>query len=65
MALAISTLTCTGCSACEEECPNVAIRVKSGLYLIDPKKCTECKGHFDQPQCVSVCPVDGCITPAG
>jgi ferredoxin len=28
--------------------------------VIDPKKCTECVGHFDVPQCVEVCPVD-CI----
>jgi ferredoxin len=23
-------------------------------------KCTECVGHYDEPQCVEVCPVD-CI----
>ncbi|HNC66625.1 MAG TPA: ferredoxin, partial [Thauera aminoaromatica] len=27
---------------------------------IDPNKCTECVGHFDEPQCQQVCPVD-CI----
>jgi ferredoxin len=52
---------CTACSACEPECPNVAIREKGGTYIIDPKKCTECEGQFDSPQCVAVCPVDGCI----
>jgi ferredoxin len=26
--------------------------------VIDPKKCTECIGYFDEPQCVAVCPVD-------
>jgi ferredoxin len=30
------------------------------IYVIDPKKCTECVGHFDEPQCVQVCPVE-CI----
>jgi ferredoxin len=30
------------------------------IYVIDPKRCTECVGHFDEPQCVQVCPVD-CI----
>jgi len=30
------------------------------IYEIDPKLCTECVGHFDEPQCVEVCPVD-CI----
>lgn len=49
---------CTGCSACEPECPNVAIREKNGVFLIDPKKCTECVGYFDEAQCVAVCPVD-------
>lgn len=29
-------------------------------YVIDPMKCTECVGHFDEPQCVEVCPVE-CI----
>jgi len=28
--------------------------------VIDPKKCTQCVGHYDTPQCVEVCPVD-CI----
>ena len=26
-------------------------------YIIDAKTCTECDGHFDTPQCASVCPV--------
>jgi ferredoxin len=26
--------------------------------VIDPKKCTECIGHFDTPQCAAVCPVE-------
>jgi ferredoxin len=30
------------------------------IYVIDPGKCTECVGHFDEPQCVQVCPVS-CI----
>jgi ferredoxin len=30
------------------------------IYVIDPRKCTECVGHFDKPQCQEVCPVD-CI----
>jgi ferredoxin len=58
MAYKIITSQCTACSACEPECPNVAIREKNGTYVIDPKKCTECLGHFDEPQCVAVCPVD-------
>lgn len=30
------------------------------IYEIDPSKCTECVGHFDEPQCIVVCPVE-CI----
>lgn len=64
MALKIIASTCSGCSACEPVCPNAAIREKNGTYVIDPKLCTECEGHFDDPQCVAVCPVDNCIKKA-
>ena len=30
------------------------------LPRIDPERCTECVGHFNEPQCVQVCPVE-CI----
>ena len=30
------------------------------IYEINPSKCTECMGHFDEPQCLVVCPVE-CI----
>jgi ferredoxin len=59
MALMI-TDECINCDVCEPECPNGAISQGVEIYVIDPKKCTECVGHFDKPQCVEVCPVD-CI----
>jgi ferredoxin len=59
MALII-TDECINCDVCEPECPNNAISQGAEIYVIDPTKCTECVGHFDQPQCVEVCPVD-CI----
>ena len=59
MALKI-TDQCINCDVCEPECPNGAISKGPEIYVIDPKKCTECVGHFDTPQCVEVCPVD-CI----
>jgi ferredoxin len=31
-----------------------------GLYVIAYDRCTECVGHFDEPQCAAVCPVDEC-----
>lgn len=49
---------CSACSACQFECPNKAIVEKGGTFLVDTEKCTECVGFFDEPQCVSVCPVD-------
>ncbi len=51
---------CINCDVCEPECPNQAISMGPEIYRIDPDRCTECVGHFDQPQCVQLCPVD-CI----
>jgi len=51
---------CINCDVCEPECPNEAIYMGEEIYEIDPTKCTECIGHYDEPQCVEVCPVD-CI----
>ena len=59
MALMI-TDECINCDVCEPECPNQAIAQGEEFYVIDPDRCTECVGHFDQPQCVQVCPVE-CI----
>jgi ferredoxin len=59
MALMI-TDECINCDVCEPECPNNAIYQGAEYYEIDPAKCTECVGHFGEPQCVQVCPVE-CI----
>ena len=59
MALLI-TDECINCDGCEPECPNQAISMGVDYYQIDPAKCTECVGHFDEPQCAAVCPVDNC-----
>lgn len=59
MALFI-TDECINCDVCEPECPNDAIYMGLEIYEIDPSKCTECVGHFDEPQCQEVCPVE-CI----
>jgi ferredoxin len=59
MALKITDL-CINCDVCEPECPNGAISMGEEYYRIDPARCTECVGHFEQPQCREVCPVD-CI----
>jgi ferredoxin len=59
MALLI-TDECINCDVCEPECPNDAISMGEEIYVINPKLCTECVGHYERPQCVEVCPVD-CI----
>ena len=59
MALMI-TDECINCDVCEPECPNAAIYMGEEIYEIDPDLCTECVGHYDEAQCVEVCPVD-CI----
>ncbi len=30
------------------------------IYVITHDRCTECVGHFDEPQCAAVCPVSDC-----
>ena len=59
MALLINEL-CINCDVCAPECPNQAITQGADIYEIDPRRCTECVGHFAEPQCVEVCPVE-CI----
>ncbi len=59
MALMITT-ECINCDVCEPECPNNAIYQGQEVYEINPNKCTECVGHYDKPQCQTVCPID-CI----
>jgi ferredoxin len=57
MALMINE-DCINCGACEPECPNDAISEGDPVYVINPDLCTECIGYYDEPQCISVCPVD-------
>ena len=56
------TEECINCGACEPECPNQAITAGDTVYVIDPAKCTECVGSFDESQCAAVCPVDACVS---
>ena len=52
---------CIACGACEAECPNGAISEGDGVYVIDPKLCTECVGFHADAACQSVCPVECCL----
>jgi ferredoxin len=42
------------------ECPNEAVYAGSNKNEINPLRCTECVGHYDEPQCKRACPVN-CI----
>ena len=46
--------------ACASQSANEAIYMGEEIYEINPDKCTECVGHYDEPQCQQVCPID-CI----
>ncbi len=67
---------CIACGACEADCPNTAIYSAGTPYTYNgkeypalnddhtyvvPEKCTECKGFFDEPQCIPQCPVEAII----
>lgn len=45
---------CINCDVCEPECPNHAISQGEEIYQIDPDLCTQCVGHYDEPDRKSV-----------
>lgn len=51
---------CSQCDACREECPTGAIST-GRPYVIDPNICVECVTFHDEPECVAMCPISGCI----
>ena len=53
--------SCVNCYACEPLCPSEAIFKGEEIFLIDTHKCTECDGDFADPQCASICPIEGAI----
>lgn len=57
----IETETCTACGSCEDVCPNKAITHKGKVFSINAKKCKDCEGDFDVPQCEDVCQSGSCI----
>lgn len=52
---------CTNCWACQSVCPNEAIDEAKPHFLVNAKKCNECEGDYAEPQCASICPVEGAI----
>lgn len=55
------TDACINCGACKPECPNDAIAEGDDVYVIDPKRCTECVGFNEKEACQAVCPVECCL----
>jgi ferredoxin len=53
--------SCTNCWACPPVCPSDAIHVATPHFQIDAARCTECVGDYADPQCASICPVEGAI----
>jgi ferredoxin len=53
--------TCVNCYACQPLCPSEAIYKAEAHFLIHPKKCTECHDAFADPQCATICPIEGAI----
>ena len=37
--------------------------IDNSIYVITYERCTECVGHFEEPQCASVCPIGDCCVP--
>ncbi|AJQ93934.1 4Fe-4S dicluster domain-containing protein [Gynuella sunshinyii] len=63
MALSIIE-SCVNCWACVDVCPSNAISMAEAHFKINPKKCTECDGDYADPQCASICPIEGAILSA-
>jgi ferredoxin len=55
------TEECISCGACVPECPTESITEEDPIYVIDESTCVECEGHFDEPQCLAVCPVESIV----
>jgi Fe-S-cluster-containing hydrogenase component 2 len=53
--------SCINCWACEPLCPSSAIVAAEPHFLIEASKCSECAGDYADPQCSSICPIEGAI----
>lgn len=63
MALSITTL-CVNCFACLDRCPSGAVREAKPHFVIDAARCTGCEGDYADPQCATICPIEGAILDA-
>ena len=47
--------------ACLPLCPAQAIYEAKPHFQVDAGLCTECEGYYAEPQCASICPIEGAI----
>ena len=55
---------CVNCYACQPLCPSDAIIEAKPHFVIRQSRCTECDGDYADPQCASICPIEGAIVNA-
>lgn len=53
--------SCVNCWACLDICPTESISYGQKHFLINQHSCTECAGDYADPQCASICPIEGAI----
>lgn len=56
--------SCVNCWACVSVCPSRAILAAKPHFVIDDATCSECLGDYADPQCASICPIEGAIVDA-
>ena len=49
------TEECIACGACQDECPEGAIREEGDRFVVDPDRCSDCGA------CAEACPVGACL----
>ena len=54
------TELCVDCDVCDPVCPNQGVSLGVEIYEIALELYTQCVGHYDNAQCVKVCPCE-CI----
>jgi Fe-S-cluster-containing hydrogenase component 2 len=63
VAMYIVSQECIACGDCEPVCPTNSITEGKIVFEIDAATCNECKGEYDEPQCVAICEILNCILP--
>ena len=52
---------CVACGWCQPLCKNGAIKEGENMqYYIDPRRCTECIGWYEEERCIEICFQSAC-----